>query len=228
MLVYGFLNIIEFFCYSCYGYQTIRPRCANSVVSDHLFNLLMQISISTIHVWSTQVSFVNCFLSFLRGEKKIPKRFFLSCYSGSLFCTNSIITNIAGQPNEYSRLFSVLLFWNMVGQSNEPKICTLLPAKKIIWVRWAVFLFWALLIPNFHCLIHVECCVDLWCYNSIITLITGIFALSQLLAQWFECFKIIFCEFVDLYIVMNYLKLERIRREREREKKEIMTNKKDL
>ena len=25
------------FCYSCYGYQTIRFRCANSVVSDHLF-----------------------------------------------------------------------------------------------------------------------------------------------------------------------------------------------
>lgn len=25
------------FCYGCYGYQTIRFRCANSVVSDHLF-----------------------------------------------------------------------------------------------------------------------------------------------------------------------------------------------
>ena len=65
----------------------------------------------------------------------------------------------------------------------------------------------------------IECCVDLWCYNSIITLITGIFVLSQLLAQWFECFKIIFWEFVDLYIVMNYLKVERIRREREKKRR---------
>ena len=58
------------------------------------------------------------------------------------------------------------------------------------------------------------------------TLITGMFALSQLLAQWFECFKIIFWEFVDLYIVMNYLKLERIRREKKKE--EMMTNENDL
>ena len=71
----------------------------------------------------------------------------------------------------------------------------------------------------------IECCVDLWCYNSIITLITGIFVLSQLLAQWFECFKIIFWEFVDLYIVMNYLKVERIRREREKKKKWWQTKK---
>lgn len=48
--------------------------------------------------------------------------------------------------------------------------------------------------------------------------------------QWFERFKIIFWEFVDLYMVMNYLKLERIRREKKKEEMtaEMMTNNKDL
>lgn len=107
--------------------------------------------------------------------------------------------------------------WSVNRTSPKYVLCSRL--KKSFESGEQFLLFWALLIPNFRCLIHVECCVDLWCYNSIITLITRIFALSQLLAQWFECFKIIFWEFVDLYIVMNYLKLERIRREGERKER---------